>query len=232
MQLHSGRLLACCDHSIDGQLDPYPIETNHAHVILSDDHGDSWRLGGIVGLHSSDECSVAQLSSGTVVMNIRNYIDGQRGGQIVRPGTTDSQHVSRALAFSTSAGETWGPVQFVAALPDPICFSDIMRVNASTHGHGHGHGGMGWPSSVPGDDLLLLSNPSSHLGRTNLSIHASLDGGVTWLPENAVVVEDRGKRASGYAHMVAMNHQQPPQGRRDAAGRPPPRQGLVGIVYV
>ena len=48
---------------------------------------------------------------------------------------------------------------------------------------------------TPGDDLLLLSNPSSTVGRKNLSIHASLDGGHEWQP--LVVVEDRGKRGSG-----------------------------------
>ena len=64
-------------------------------------------------------------------------------------------------------GLSWGPVRFAHSLPDPICFSDLIRVNASTHPTG---------SMSSGDDLLLLSNPSSAVGRRNLSIHASLDG--------------------------------------------------------
>lgn len=181
IQLHSGRLVACCDHSIDGQLNPYPINTNHAHVIISDDGGSNWSLGATIGLNSSDECSIAQLSSGRVVMNMRNYID-QRTHKI----TTTAGHVVRALADSTDEGATFGPVRFAGNLPDPICFSDLMRVNASTHGFGR--------SSLKGngDDLLLLSNPSSTVGRKNLSIHASLDGGHRWQP--LVVVEDRGLR--------------------------------------
>ena len=74
IQLASGRLLACCDHTINGQLDPYPISTGHSHVVYSDNHGEHWGLGGTIGLNSSDECSVAQLSSGTVVMNVRSQL--------------------------------------------------------------------------------------------------------------------------------------------------------------
>jgi hypothetical protein len=68
------------------------------------------------------------------------------------------------------------------------------------------------------DDLLLLSNPSSTVGRRNLSIHASLDGGHEWQP--LLVVEDRGLRGSGYSHMVAL-----PPDPVDGAGR-------LGVLYV
>ncbi|MBT3601909.1 MAG: exo-alpha-sialidase, partial [Candidatus Latescibacteria bacterium] len=47
IQLQSGRLLIPCDHMIgvymDRKRDPY-----HSHVIYSDDHGQSWKMGGIV----------------------------------------------------------------------------------------------------------------------------------------------------------------------------------------
>ena len=181
IQLHSGRLVACCDHSIDNQLNPYPINTNHAHVIVSDDGGANWTLGGTIGMNSSDECSVAQLGSGRIVMNIRNYID-----QHTHKITSQAGNIVRAFATSEDEGATFGPVWFAADLPDPICFSDLIRVNASTHGFGHSQ------SRGSGDDLLLLSNPSSTVGRKNLSIHASLDGGHRWSP--VLVVEDRGLR--------------------------------------
>ena len=113
---------------------------------------------------------------------MRNYID-QKTKTIGGAG-----HIVRALADSSDMGATWGPVRFAASLPDPICFSDLLRVNASTHG---------MKAKASGDDLLLLSNPSSTVGRKNLSIHASLDGGHEWQP--LVVVEDRGKRGSGCA---------------------------------
>ena len=70
-------------------------------------------------------------------------------------------------------------------LPSPICFSALLRVNASRYG---------LVAVQPGDDLLLLSNPSAFDGRRNLSIHYSLSGGRVWSP--LAVVEDRGLRGS------------------------------------
>ena len=93
-----------------------------------------------------------------------------------------------------------------------------MRVNASTHPTAISASGRESSSSNNGDDLLLLSNPSSSVGRTNLSIHGSLDGGHVWQP--VVVVEDRGLRGSGYAHMVAMTPD------------PVTGAGRVGVLYV
>ena len=47
IQLSSGRLAVPCDHMVgvyfDRKADPY-----HSHVILSDDGGETWRIGGIV----------------------------------------------------------------------------------------------------------------------------------------------------------------------------------------
>ena len=60
-------------------------------------------------MNSSDECSVAQLSTGTVVMNIRNYID-----QKYKKITTGAGHIVRALADSSDMGATWGPVNTTA----------------------------------------------------------------------------------------------------------------------
>jgi hypothetical protein len=66
--------------------------------------------------------------------------------------------------------------------------------------------------------MLLLSNPSSSIGRRNLSIHTSLDGGYVWRP--LLVIEDRGLRGSGYAHMVEL-----PRDPADGARR-------IGVLYV
>eukprot|EP01045_Picozoa_sp_COSAG04_P020062 COSAG04_NODE_2014_length_4999_cov_8.286327_4_plen_73_part_00 len=72
---------------------------------------------------------------------MRNYID-QKTKTIGGAG-----HIVRALADSSDMGATWGSVRFAASLPDPICFSDLLRVNASTHG---------MTAKASGDDLLLL----------------------------------------------------------------------------
>ena len=43
--------------------------------------------------------------------------------------------------------------------------------------------------NVSGKDLLLFSNPNTTSGRHHITIKASLDGGLTWLPENQILLD-------------------------------------------
>ena len=53
----------------------YPIANSHSHTIISDDGGASWRPGKRpLALNTSNECSIAELANGTLVMNARNYL--------------------------------------------------------------------------------------------------------------------------------------------------------------
>merc|ERR1712060_245373 len=78
----NGRLMICADH-VEHQWTAYPIKNGHSHVIFSDDGGDNWQVGGIVPTNYTNECSLAELSNGTVVMNVRNYI-GQSNNTVHR----------------------------------------------------------------------------------------------------------------------------------------------------
>ena len=50
---------------MNGQWGAYPIENSHSHVIISDDHGETWRVGAAeLSLNTSNECSVAELANG------------------------------------------------------------------------------------------------------------------------------------------------------------------------
>jgi sialidase-1 len=77
---HPGRPLVPCDHGevIDGR------RVTSSHVIYSDDHGRSWKLGGTVDRHT-DECQVVELSGGELLINMRNYW-GRDGGRPDRGG--------------------------------------------------------------------------------------------------------------------------------------------------
>ena len=44
--------------------------------------------------------------------------------------------------------------------------------------------------NVLGKDLLLFSNPNTTKGRHHITIKASLDGGLTWLPENELLLDE------------------------------------------
>lgn len=44
--------------------------------------------------------------------------------------------------------------------------------------------------NVLGRDILLFSNPNTKKGRNHITIKASLDKGLTWLPENQVMLDE------------------------------------------
>lgn len=102
---HRGRLVIPCDHTTR--------EPNgyFSHVILSDDHGATWRIGGIVPSDKVNECTVAELADGGIMLNTRNADRNQR---------------QRQVSLSSDGGETWGEVTADAQLPEPICQASLL----------------------------------------------------------------------------------------------------------
>lgn len=147
-----GRLVIPCDHSrmIDGK------RVMFAHVFFSDDHGRTWKVGGTTDRHT-DECQVAELPSGELLLNIRNYWG--------RDGSRPDRGKMRAVARSVDGGETWSELQFDAALIEPMCQASLIAVPDSKR---------------PGKVVLLFSNPASRDARRNLTVRASFDDGRTW----------------------------------------------------
>jgi sialidase-1 len=105
IQLKSGRLLIPCDHRILGD------ERYRSHVIFSDDHGKSWKLGGVVGV-DVNECQAVELADGSVMMNMRSYRKDKR---------------CRAVSISKDGGETWSLITDDTALIEPICQASLIR---------------------------------------------------------------------------------------------------------
>ena len=141
---HAGRLVIPCDH-IEADTKHY-----YSHVLLSDDHGATWALGGSTPEHQVNECEVVELAGGRLMLNMRNYDRAKR---------------TRQVAFSEDGGLTWKEQRFDDALIEPICQAAIERFR--------------WPTpGQPG--VLLFSNPASQTKRTNLTVRASFDEGRTW----------------------------------------------------
>lgn len=109
IQLTNGRLLVPCNHAVldseKGESGPYT-----AHVIYSDDHGESWKIGGTVGLNTN-ECAVAELADGSVYINMRSYHGRNR----------------RASAWSRDGGMTWSPIEIDEALVEPVCQGSLIE---------------------------------------------------------------------------------------------------------
>ncbi|MCL5281429.1 MAG: glycoside hydrolase [Planctomycetes bacterium] len=103
-----GRLLVPCDHSYRT---PEGTTDCGSHVVYSDNHGQTWRLGGIIR-PAVNECQVVELSDGTLLCNMRNSARSQ---------------TTRAIATSADGGMTWSAVRHDPVLVEPICQASLLR---------------------------------------------------------------------------------------------------------
>ncbi len=122
---HKGRLVIACDHMEAGS------KRYYSHVVFSDDHGKTWKLGGRTPDHQVNECEVAELSDGRLMLNMRSY---------------DPTKKLRQRAFSRDGGLTWEGKGFDGALVEPVCQASIER--------------YAWPDGNR-DGVILFSNPAS-----------------------------------------------------------------------
>jgi sialidase-1 len=141
---HQGRLVIPCDH--------IEAETKKAgsHVVFSDDHGTTWKLGGTSPESGVNECQVVELSAGKLMLNMRSY-DG------------DQNH--RQVTVSEDGGLTWQDQHTDAALIEPRCQAAIERAS--------------WPNAT-NHSVIVFSNPANPGKRLNLTLRASFDEGRTW----------------------------------------------------
>lgn len=142
---HAGRLIIPCDH-IEAQTKHY-----YSHVIYSDDHGATWRLGGSSPEHQVNECEVVELTDGRLMLNMRNY---------------DRSQSARQVCFSADGGVTWAEQHHDAFLIEPICQASIRRI--------------AWPRDDGRPGLIAFSNPARTDRRTNMMLRLSADDGRTW----------------------------------------------------
>lgn len=130
-----------------------------SHVIYSDDHGNSWKLGGVLG-QFTNECQAAEITENGkpgLMINMRNHWG--RGGVEDKSG-------KRLVARSFDGGQTWDAEKMDAALTDPPCQASLFRHAFSENGE---------------KSLLCFLNPAGP-GRANLTLRLSRDEGRTWEP--------------------------------------------------
>ncbi len=108
---------------------------------------------------NTTESQVAEIEPGVLMLNMRD----NRGG-------------SRAVSTTTDMGKTWKEhVSSRTSLQEPVCMASLISVKAK--------------DNLLGKDILLFSNPNDTKNRHSITIKASLDGGVTWLPENQLLLD-------------------------------------------
>lgn len=150
-RLKSGRLVVPARHREDiggGRLRSF------AHCFFSDDQGATWRLGGNIGIHTS-ECQLVELADGALMVVSRN--------ESAEDAPDNLRHL---VAVSRDGGETWGPVRRAEELITPRCHGSIERYDAGT-----------LLFSSPASPFRQKEHP---YGRYNLTIRLSRDEGRTW----------------------------------------------------
>eukprot|EP00930_Biecheleria_cincta_P087173 TRINITY_DN76423_c0_g1_i1.p1 TRINITY_DN76423_c0_g1~~TRINITY_DN76423_c0_g1_i1.p1 ORF type:complete len:628 (-),score=79.70 TRINITY_DN76423_c0_g1_i1:358-2241(-) len=177
LQLKSGRILSPGYHSYIRGLSEHnsstlPISQLYnnlgiAHVMISDDDGDTWHLGNAMPIgEGGNENQLVELANGSVLMNARSLSTGSPQW--------------RVQSRSDDEGESFKPTHFTH-IPQPFngCQGSTL--------------GPGGPSDVvyvagpnPDANSILQALLSSHCpqlkltGRRNLTIWKSVDGGTTY----------------------------------------------------
>ena len=108
---YKGRLVIPCDNSYDDKdsklrVGPYGYGS---HVLISDDHGKTWKMGQIIK-PGCNECQVAELSDGKLIMNMRSY----------------NNKFCRAISISSDGGETWSEIRHDFQLTESICQASLL----------------------------------------------------------------------------------------------------------
>ncbi|MEO8027247.1 MAG: sialidase family protein, partial [Bryobacteraceae bacterium] len=103
IQTRSGRLLIPCDHQAEGSAN------SASHVLYSDDHGATWRVGGEAA-EGTNECQLVELGDGSLLLNMRGYRGKNR----------------RAIARSRDEGKSWSNVAWDETLIEPVCQASLI----------------------------------------------------------------------------------------------------------
>jgi sialidase-1 len=155
---HAGRLIIPCDHQIkaSGSLG--------VHLVYSDDHGATWKLGA-VDTHAADdplhpnECVAVELADGRVYVNAREH--------------NGSDPATRTIAYSNDGGQTFdAPFAAEPNITSPVVQNSLVRLTLAE----------------PGDqgNVLVYCGPGHPTERRDLMMRASYDEGKTWKQKSVV----------------------------------------------
>lgn len=152
IQLESGRMVVPCDHFLAKS------KVSRSHVIYSDDHGATWKIGGVGG-ERVNECQVAELSNRTLLLNMRHQPPRQGEG--------------RAISTSRDGGLTWTPPTLDPTLIEPGCQASLIALK---DGQGRVSNRLLFSNPANSKRVLMTVRLSEDGGKT-WSQHKSLHAG-------------------------------------------------------
>lgn len=104
--VHAGRMIIPANHSDHSNPGQHPYRS---HIIYSDDHGATWRIGGIQE-DRTNESSVAERANGDILQSMRSY----------------HNLGLRAEAVSSDGGILWSRVKLNPDLITPVCQASLI----------------------------------------------------------------------------------------------------------
>lgn len=155
---YAGRLVVPANHSLPPEGTDQGTEGryNGGHDLLSDDGGETWRIGytddNTDGRVNVNETTAAELPDGRVYFNTRT--------EAIAP-----EH--RADAHSADGGASLlAPFEPQPQLAAPVCEASVLQLHDP--------------------DVLVFSAPGDAVERRRMTLRASLDGGTGWWPAHTV----------------------------------------------
>jgi len=153
--------------------------TPHSTIIYSKDGGETWTIGTGAKTNTT-EAQVVELSDGSLMLNMRD--DRNRKDK--------SETNGRAVTITKDLGKTWEiHPSSNSALPEPNCMASLIATDLTFDG--------------ADKRVLFFSNPNNKDHRTNMTIKASLDEGMTW--PDAYQLELNETDGFGYSCMTMVN---------------------------
>ena len=141
---HKGRIVVPARHN---------AERTHmvSHIIYTDDHGETWQIGGGVPRPQTTESTVVELSNGDVMLNSRNQ---------------DDDEDYRVVSISKDGGATFSGVRAEKALVEPRGCQASLLFHSLNPATGKGN--------------ILFSNPANAEFRSDGTLKLSEDDARTW----------------------------------------------------
>ncbi len=155
--------------------------TCHSTIVYSTDGGENWQIG-TGAKPNTTEAQVAELADGTLMLNMRDDLNRK----------DKSETNGRAVSVTKDMGKTWQthPTSN-SALPEPNCMASLISAEIMVNGSKK--------------HVLFFSNPNNKSERTNMTIKASLDEGMTWPTEYQVELNEEGGYGYSCLTMVDEN---------------------------
>ena len=146
-----------------------------SNLMWSKDHGKTWTVSE-PGRDNTSECAVAELSDGSLMLNIRDN----------RNREWKDEKNGRAVSVTSDFGKTWTVHSSDhGALPEPVCMASLISHQTQDGRH-----------------ILLFSNPNDKHKRRRMMIQASFDDGKTWPEENRILLDEKG---GAYSSLVMVD---------------------------